>query len=70
MQVQHHILQTLDEYRISNCKKNGNDTLYPGVIEIDKDVREEYRTTIRQQPENAHLTKFRSEGKYAKRRPC
>jgi hypothetical protein len=57
------------EYWISNCKKDGNDTLYPGIVEIDQDAREEYWTTIRNMPDNLHLTKFRSEGKYAKRRP-
>jgi hypothetical protein len=57
------------EYWISNCKKDGNDTLYPSTVEIDDDAREEYWTRIRQKPENVHLTKFRSNGKYAKRRP-
>jgi hypothetical protein len=57
------------EYWISNCKKDGNDTLYPGIVEIDDDAREEYWITIRNMPENVHLTKFRSTGKYAKRRP-
>jgi len=58
------------KYWISNCRKDGNDTLYPGVVEIDEDAREEYWTTIRQCPEKIHLTQFRSEGKYSKRRPC
>ena len=57
------------EFWISNCKKDGNDTLYPGIIEIDDDAREEYWTVIRGKPEHVHLTKFRSEGKYSKRRP-
>ncbi len=57
------------KYWISNCKKDGNDTLYPGIIEIDEDAREEYWITIRKKPDNVHLTKFRSEDKYAKRRP-
>ena len=58
------------EYWISGCKKNGNDTLYPGIIEIDDDAREEYWMDIRKNPENVHLTKFRSEGKYSKRSPA
>jgi hypothetical protein len=58
------------EYWISGCKKNGNDTLYPGIIEIDEDAREEYWIQIRKKPENVHLTRFRSEGKYSKRRPA
>lgn len=57
------------EYWVSRCKKNGTDTLYPGVIEIDDDAREEYWTEIRKQPENKHLTKFRSPGKHSKRQP-
>jgi len=57
------------EFWISNCKKTGNDTLYPGIIEIDEDAREEYWTLIRNMPENTHETKFRSEGKYSKHRP-
>ena len=57
------------EYWISGCKKNGNDRLYPGIIEIDEDAREEYWLNIRTKPENVHLTSFRSEGKYSKRRP-
>lgn len=51
------------EYWISGCKKNGNDTLYPGIIEIDEDAREEYWTRIRRKPENVHLNRIRSEGK-------
>jgi hypothetical protein len=58
------------EYWISGCKKNGNDTLYPGVVEIDDDAREEYWIQIRRKPENVHLPRFRSEGKYSKRRPA
>ncbi len=57
------------EYWISGCKKTGNDTLYPGIIEIDDDAREEYWIHIRKKPENVNLTRFRSEGKYSKRRP-
>ena len=41
-----------DEFWISGCKKNGQDTLYGGVIEIDDDCREEYWLKIRNQPEN------------------
>jgi len=61
--------QTGEHYWISGCKKNGDDTLYPGIIEIDDDVREEYWLQIRNLPENVHLSSFRSEGKYSKREP-
>lgn len=57
------------QYWISKCKKDGNDTLYPGTIEIDDDARVEYWTKIRNMPENVAVTSFRSDGKYSKRRP-
>ena len=56
-------------YWVSRCRKDGNDALYPNSVEIDEDVREEYWTEIRNQPENKHLCQFRSPGKYSKRRP-
>ena len=56
-------------YWISGCKKNGNDTLYPGTIEIDDDIRERYWTEIRQQPDSKNIRSIRSEGKYSKRKP-
>jgi hypothetical protein len=56
-------------YWVSKCSKDGNDALYPAIVEIDDDVREEYWTKIRQQPENKHVTKFKSPGKYSKRKP-
>lgn len=62
-------VETAMRYWVSNCRKDGNDTLYPGMVEIDDDVREEYWTEVRRLPENKHLTKFRSLGKYSKRRP-
>ncbi|MCA9250632.1 MAG: hypothetical protein KDA54_05820 [Phycisphaerales bacterium] len=62
-------IETNVEYWISGCKKKGDDTLYPGVIEIDDDVREEYWAEIRGLPECVSKTSFRSEGKYSKRQP-
>ena len=62
-------IATGQEYWISGCKKAGDDTLYPGVVEIDEDVREESWLRIRNRPDCVHLLSFRSEGKYAKRRP-
>lgn len=58
------------EFWVSNCRKDGNDTLYPGVVEIDPNAQEEYWSEIRGMPENSHVTSFRSDGKYSKRRPC
>ena len=53
-----------DEYWISGCKAGGGDRLYPGVIEIDDDVREEYWTVIRKHPEKRDQTSIRCSGKY------
>lgn len=52
------------EYWISGCKRNGVDRLYPGVIEIDEDTREEYWLTIRKRPELVKERKIRCIGKY------
>jgi hypothetical protein len=62
-------VETGEHYWVSGPKKRGDDSLYPAVIEVDDDVREEYWLTIRNQPESVHLRQFRSEGKYSKRRP-
>ncbi|MFQ5492091.1 MAG: hypothetical protein ACE5GE_15345, partial [Phycisphaerae bacterium] len=62
-------VETGEEYWISGCKKSGDDTHYPGVVQIDDDVREEYWLTIRNRPDCVTQTSFRSEGKYSKRRP-
>ena len=56
-------------YWVSNCRSDGQDTLYPGIIEIDDNVREEYWTEVRSLPDNINQTTFRSEGKYSRRRP-
>ena len=56
--------ETGEEYWISGCKKNGGDRLYSGTVEIDDDVREEYWTTIRNQPENKNVGLVRARGKY------
>ncbi|MFG0273742.1 MAG: 1-deoxy-D-xylulose-5-phosphate synthase [Phycisphaerales bacterium] len=47
-------VETGDEYWISGCKKNGQDRHWAGSgpVEIDDDVREEYWTEIRGQPES------------------
>src|SRR5918992_5170 len=53
-----------DEYWISGCKKRGGDRLYPGLIEIDDDVREEYWTEIRGKPACKDQKVIRCSGKY------
>ncbi len=44
---------------ISGPKKNGEDKLYGGVVEIDEDAREEYWLKIRGKPECRDLRSFR-----------
>ncbi len=61
--------ETGERYWISGCKKNGNDSLYPSVIEIDEDVREEYWKDIRESLDHIKKTSYRSEGKHSKRKP-
>lgn len=56
-------------YWISKCRADGQDTLYPGIVEIDEEVREQYWKTVRNRPDLIASTSFRSEGKYSKRRP-
>ena len=51
-------------YWISGCKKSGDDRLFPGIVEIDEDVREEYWTQIRNLPESKHRKSFRCTGKH------
>ncbi len=62
-------VETGEHYWVSGCKKVGDDTLYPGTIEIDEEVREEYWLQIRRRRECVKQTSFRSEGKHSKRRP-
>ena len=58
-----------ERYWISKCRKDGHDTLYPGIVHIDEDVREQYWMMIRECPEMKDKSSIRSEGKHAKRRP-
>ena len=51
---------TKEEYWISGPKKRGGDRLYgTGRVEIDEDVRIEYWTIIRGQPERKNETFYR-----------
>jgi len=47
-------VDTGEHYWISGCKKDGSDRLHGErlPVEIDDDVREEYWTEIRREPEN------------------
>jgi hypothetical protein len=53
-----------EHYWISGCKRKGGDRLYPGSIEIDSDIREEYWTEVRQLPEKKNQRVIRCLGKY------
>ncbi len=65
----HFDVETREEYWVSGPRRDGNDPLYPGVVEIDDDVREEYWRDVRGIPEHAHLNSFRAPGKHSRRRP-
>jgi len=56
--------KTGERYWISGPKKNGQDRLYSGTIEIDADVAEEYWTEIRGMPESKGTLRIRAKGKY------
>lgn len=49
----YYCVETGEDYWISGCKQNGEDRLYGErvPVTIDEDVREEYWTRIRRQPE-------------------
>jgi hypothetical protein len=49
-------------YWISGPRKDGHDTLYPGVVEIDDDVRDEYWRDLRRMPAAIGHTTYRSLG--------
>ena len=54
----YYCVETGEDYWISGPKRRGGDALYGGStpIEIDDDVREDYWTNIRRQPERVHET--------------
>jgi hypothetical protein len=56
--------ETGEHYWFSGCKKRGGDRLYPGLIEIDDDVLEEYWLGIRKLPENKAQRTIQCSGKY------
>ncbi|MGH9747990.1 MAG: 1-deoxy-D-xylulose-5-phosphate synthase [Candidatus Acidiferrales bacterium] len=56
--------ETGAQYWFSGCKKRGGDRLYPGTIEIDNDVLEEYWVEIRGIPESRDQRIIRCSGKH------
>lgn len=65
----YHDVESGERYWISGPRRDGNDALYPMTIQIDDDVREDYWCEIRKQPDQKHITSYRSPGKYSRRRP-
>lgn len=60
--------ESYEEYWVSNPRKDGNDSLFPLIIEVDEDVRDEYWQLIRNEPDNSKLTSYKSVGKSKKER--
>ena len=58
--------ETLEEYWISGCRKDGRDALYSTTVEIDDDVRNEYWREIRGRPDLAHFSSFHVRGKHSR----
>lgn len=54
-------LATNETYWVSGPRKDGQDTLYPGRVEIDEDVVEEYWRDVRGEPGRRDKA-FRSTG--------
>jgi hypothetical protein len=52
--------ETGDMFWVSGPKKNGEDKLYGGVVEIDEDAREEYWKKVRGLPERVTDRSYRS----------
>ena len=56
--------ETGDAYWASRPRRDGNDRLYPGLVDIDPDARDEYWTRIRRRPDLIIHTRYRSAGKH------
>jgi hypothetical protein len=56
-------------YWVSGCRQDGTDSLYPQVVEVDEDVRDEYWAEIRGLPDSVGLSAFHSPGKHSRRKP-
>lgn len=54
---------TLEDYWISGAKKDGKDSLFASVVEIDEDAREHYWVEIRKLPNQILETSYKSPGK-------
>ncbi|MEM7235332.1 MAG: 1-deoxy-D-xylulose-5-phosphate synthase [Planctomycetota bacterium] len=57
---------TGEEYWISGCRRDGNDPLYSGIVEIDDDVREEYWIQVRRDADSVCQRSYRALGKHSR----
>ena len=55
--------ETLGEYWISGCRKDGRDALYNTSVEIDEDALDEYWVNIRKRAENCLIRQMSAPGK-------
>ena len=60
--------ETMEEFWISNPTRDGSDSLFPGVVEIDEDAREEYWSEIRKDSGSVTSPSYKSPGKGKKER--
>jgi len=54
-------------YWVSGPRRDGQDTLYPGLVTIDDDVREAYWRDVRGEPASIAQTSYRSLGLHGDR---
>lgn len=59
-------VDTGEHYWISGCRKDGNDALYPDVIDIDADVATEYWLEIRGMPDRVGQLQVCAHGKHSR----
>jgi hypothetical protein len=62
----HIVFESGEKYWISGPRKDGQDTLYPGVVEVDEDVRTEYWRDVRGEPARIAEVTYRSLGAHGK----
>jgi hypothetical protein len=56
--------ETGEQYWISGCKNDGSDRLYGSGVDIDDDVREEYWSQVRGEPDKKNQRRVLTPGKY------
>lgn len=57
-------IETMEEYWISGCRRDGNDGLYKTTVFVDENIREEYWVATRKMPERKDQASFTSSGKH------